>query len=141
MNNRRCERLLYCQTQNTELGALENPDSVTEDSLVILSASLVSSEGSIIARLLDLPEPFRYLQWPKNSTVKAVLVPDSKTTDGWETVEIEANAPAKGCLLDVDGGDVPEWEDNMIDLLPGEKMNVRVRGLEGRALKVRWLND
>lgn len=127
--------------QNTELGTLQTPPDINEKSLLILRASLVDSNGMVAARIVDWPEPFRYLQWDKNTTVATKIISGQDGNSAYETLEIEANAPVKGCLMDVDDGEMPEWEDNMIDLLPGDKVTVRVKGRDGRSIKARWLND
>ncbi|KAF3384104.1 hypothetical protein DPV78_012797 [Talaromyces pinophilus] len=51
--------------QNMELGTLTNPSEVKANSLIILSAFLVDSEEAVLARFIDWPEPFHYLNWPK----------------------------------------------------------------------------
>jgi beta-mannosidase len=71
--------------QNTELGTLTNPSEVNADSLIILSTSLVDGSGAIVARFVDWPEPFRYLNWPKGTKVTTTVVAEN---DGWETIEI-----------------------------------------------------
>lgn len=124
--------------QNTELGTLNNPSEVNADSLIILSTSLIDGNGAVLARFVDWPEPFRYLNWPTGTRVTTTAV---AANDGWETVEIESNNPVKGVLLDVESGEMPEWEDNMVDLLPGDKVRVNVKGLGGRKITSRWLND
>lgn len=116
--------------QNTELGTLTNPSEVNADSLIILSASLVDIKEAVLARFVDWPEPFRYFDWPKGSRVTTTVVSEN---DGWETVEIESNNPVKGVLLDVESGEMPKREDNMVDLLPGDKVQVQMS--ESRVLK------
>lgn len=124
--------------QNTELGTLINSSEVNADSLIILSTSLIDGNGAALARFVDWPEPFRYLNRPKGTKVTTTVVAEN---EGWETVQIESNNPVKGVLLDVESGEMPEWEDNMVDLLPGDRVQVRVKGLEGRKITSRWLND
>ncbi|KAL3457030.1 glycoside hydrolase superfamily [Aspergillus heterothallicus] len=137
--------VVLAANQASELGDLRIPEEVGEESLIILLVELVDGCGKSVARIVDWPEPFRYLHWDPETRVAARVVPDSKTEDGlglaWENVEVESNAPVKGCLLDVDSGEMVEWEDNLVDLLPGEKVVVRARGIEGREITVRWLND
>lgn len=124
--------------QNTELGTLINSSEVNADSLIILSTSLIDGNGAALARFVDWPEPFRYLNWPKGTKLTTAVVVEN---EGWETVQIQSNNPVKGVLLNVESGEMPEWEDNMVDLLPGDRVQVRVKGLEGRKITSRWLND
>ena len=61
---------------------------------------------------------------------------------GKEVVKISADAPVKGVVLragteEEDAG----WEDNFVDLVPGEIVRVGVEGLKGRKVGVRWLCD
>jgi beta-mannosidase len=68
----------------------------------------------------------------------------------WEdSVKVFANRPVKGCFLSVDGGDgdgegehgEPEWDDNMVDLMPDEEMHIGVKGLKGIVVRTRFLAD
>ncbi|TVY18725.1 Beta-mannosidase B [Lachnellula arida] len=133
--------------QNTELGVVENPDSLTEESLIVLCAKLVDAStagaGKVEARHVNWPEPFRYLQWHKDTKV-TVEVLEAENGSGWENVvRLTASHPVKGCLLyiDYDDGEDAIWEDNMLDLMPAESIDVNVRGLGGRNIKNRFLND
>jgi beta-mannosidase len=49
----------------------------------------------------------------------------------------------KGVVLGVgiEDGEDAVWEDNFIDLVPGEVVKVGVDGLEGRKVNARWLCD
>jgi beta-mannosidase len=116
--------------QTTELGEIEVP-GLTEDSLIITSATLVGCKP--IARTVNWPEPFRYLNWHKDTKVKVEVV--------GEKVEVSANYPVKGLLLSVDGDGEVEWEDNMLDLMPEEALSVGTKGLDGREIKRQFLND
>ncbi len=109
---------------STELGSIEVP-GLTEESLVIVSATLGDGE----ARLVNWPEPFRYLSWHKDTKVKLEV--------GDEVVSVSANHPVKGLLLEGEGA---EWDDNMVDLMPGEVLKIRVKGLKGE-VKTQFLND
>jgi beta-mannosidase len=65
---------------------------LTEDSLIITSAALV--DNTSIARIVNWPEPFRYLNWHKDTKVSVDVV--------GERVEVSARHPVKGLLLYVD---------------------------------------
>jgi beta-mannosidase len=123
--------------QNTELGSLSMTEIVGEESLVILAASLVNQKGEVEAQIMNWPEPFRYLSWHEDTRVSV-----SVGVGGGE-VRVKANYPVKGCLLYVgyEDGEDAEWEDNMLDLLPGQELSVKVKGLNGRAVLAKWLND
>ncbi|KAF2094707.1 glycoside hydrolase [Rhizodiscina lignyota] len=129
---------------NTELGELGNPESLTEESLVVLCAKLLDSDGKVLSRIVNWPEPYRYLRWPKDTKVQVNV---SKDEPDWDAVTLEANFPVKGCFLSLDhtqdGADAlePIWEDNMLDLMPGERLIVRVKERHDRAVQIRFLND
>ncbi|KIW98715.1 uncharacterized protein Z519_00377 [Cladophialophora bantiana CBS 173.52] len=141
---------------NTELGSLKPHASWTEESLIILDASLIDpSSKKVLARFTDWPEPYRYLRWPTDTrvTVSVQSVKNDKTNTDNDThfenlVTITANQPLKGCWLEpvYDGNekeDEPEplWDDNMFDILPGQEVEVGVNGLRGRKVNVRFLAD
>jgi beta-mannosidase len=57
-----------------------------------------------------------------------------------ESVELSTKKPIKGLVLDVEGDDA-RWSDQAIDLVPGDPQTVKVVGLRGRELKLRFLGD
>ena len=128
----------------TEFGQLTNPESLTDGSLVVLCAKLVDREGRVLARIVNWPEPYRYLRWPKDTRVAVHI---SKDDEEWEAITLEANYPVKGCLLslnhvqDVVEAGEPIWEDNMLDLMPHESVILRVKERQGRDVKIRFLSD
>ncbi|KAK5189616.1 hypothetical protein LTR99_006149 [Exophiala xenobiotica] len=139
---------------NTELGVLEPQDSWTEESLIVLEARLVDRETEKpLARMVNWPEPFRYLHWPADTNVtvsvqKAVddtIVGDVQFED---VVTVMANHPVKGLWLEPvynrteeESEPEPLWQDNMLDLMPGREIKVLVKGLRGRPVKVKFLGD
>ena len=82
------------------------------------------------------PEPYKYIKFPSPEEValRITVQPDG------EHVELSAAKPVKGIVLDVDGADA-EWSDQAIDLFPGDPQLVRVKGLNGRTVRVRYLGD
>lgn len=115
-----------------------------EKSLVVLYAKLVDpASGVTVARIVDWPEPFRYLTWAPDTQVKTRVVGSSDPA--WKKqVEVSANRPVKGCFVSAtagSGNEDPEWEDNMVDLMPGEELSLRVNGLGDREIGVRFLGD
>lgn len=137
--------------QNNEVGNVISHASWTEESLVILEATIVETNGGRqLARLVDWPEPFRYLYWPKDTRL-SLSVENGRNVDGasWEkTVLISSNQPLKGVWMEpvYDGsekadGPEPLWEDNMLDLMPGQKLSVGVNGLGDRSVSARYYAD
>jgi beta-mannosidase len=43
--------------------------------------------------------------------------------------------------VDIEEGEDAVWEDNFVDLVPGEAVRIGVEGLKGRKAKARWLGD
>jgi beta-mannosidase len=139
---------------NTELGALEPQDAWTEESLIILEARLVDPvTDKTLARMVNWPEPFRYLKWPAGTKVTTSVEKASGNTlvdevQFEDVVTAVANHPIKGLWLEpvYDGTEEesepePLWEDNMLDLMPGREIKVLVKGLRGRPVKVKFLGD
>ena len=65
---------------------------------------------------------------------------------GGGAVEISADVPLKGVALERRGGDEVVWEDNCVDVVPGEVVRIGAKGLvegmsaESGALDVKFLN-
>jgi hypothetical protein len=58
-------------------------------------------------------------------------------------VRLSSQLPIKGIVLDADGDgdDDVKWSDQAIDLVPGDGQIVLAWGLDGRAVKARYLGD
>lgn len=139
---------------NTELGTLEPQPSWTEESLIILEASLLdAATQKPLARVVNWPEPFRYLHWPADTKV-TVLVENADANTVVEDIEFEdivtvvANHAVKGVWLEpvYDGTEKetepePLWQDNMLDLMPGQEIKILVKGLRSRPVKAKFLGD
>ena len=125
--------------QSSELLKLECPPEVQESSFVILAAWLRdATSGEELSRHFSWPEPYRYLQSAKDTHVAVEVL------EGGESVVVRCDKiPAKGVILYVDesDGEEADWEDNCFDLFSGESKTFRVKGLEGRPVKVKWLYD
>lgn len=138
--------------QNTELGTLAAQPSWDKDSLVVLEVALKDASGKVVARHVDWPEPYRYLEWPNDTKLDVAVVhvdaKDAKEGADDAHVTVVANQPLKGVWLEpvYDGTEAhdsfePRWEDNMFDLLPGQAITVGVAGLNGRQVSARFLAD
>jgi beta-mannosidase len=82
--------------------------------------------GERLARYINWPDPLKYvpLQHPKNLQLR--IAPDA------QGVEVSAEVPVKGVALEVVDwkGAEPVWEDNCVDIVPGETVVLGVRGLK-----------
>ncbi|CAJ0553188.1 Ff.00g117000.m01.CDS01 [Fusarium sp. VM40] len=121
--------------QTTELVA--NIEIPNHDETVVVAYLYDTVSGTMLARWVSWPEPLKFLQMSSELKVSAEIVENGRA------VVIEANAPAKGVVLSgTDGnGEAVVFEDNFIDLVPGEEIRVGIRGLAGDHVDVRFLYD
>lgn len=112
-------------------------EQVTEESYIILAATLHDpSTGEELSRHFSWPEPYRYLLPAYDAKVDAVVKGDS--------VALTCGpVPVKGLLtyIDSEDGEEAQWADNMYDLMPGETIEVAVKGIDGRKVRTRWLHS
>ncbi|KAH8888054.1 family 2 glycosyl hydrolase [Thozetella sp. PMI_491] len=135
--------------QTTELTTLPSHESWSNDSLILLEATLIGPNGKKLARYVDWPEPYRYLYWPESTKLSITEQAILGDAEGYDTlVTVSATEPLKGVWLeavcgvsDKDQDSDPLWEDNMLDLMPKQDIQVRVKGLKGRSVSARFLCD
>lgn len=129
--------LVIQPNRSTEIGKLQFPVSkqdVDEELRIVVAAYLIEN-GQQITRCINWPEPLKYvhLQPPKRLSVRLC--------DNADQVEISAEVPLKGVALEaVD--DAVLWDDNCVDIVPGETVRIRVRGLstlDDGKVEVRYL--
>jgi beta-mannosidase len=119
----------------TELFDIELPEPRTsKEEVVIISTCLKTlpddgSEGVVVARCTNWPQPYRYFTIPKPKLTICV--------DG-NRVSAKANVPVKGLAFDVEDVDEVEFEDNLIDLVPGDEQILIAHGLNGGAVTWRY---
>jgi beta-mannosidase len=116
--------------------ATELVEDWSVDDKTAVQAIMFDSEGRIIARASDWPQPLKYVHLPASYEVK-LRVLDGK-------VEISSNAPVKGVeLYMADEEDVHvRWEDNGVDVFPGDVYTINAPGLvEGDDVRVRYYGD
>lgn len=92
--------------------------------------------GFISLTSWNRPEPFKFIKFP---IVKDLGLVVQIGSDG-ESVHLSTKKPIKGIVLDVEGADV-KWNDQVIDLVPGDPQVIGAAGLNGRDVKVRFLGD
>ncbi len=94
-----------------------------------LFAATLRRGDEIISREVRWPEPFKYLTLPDPGLNVEVTGPN--------TLRLSVQRPAKGVWLE----SAPEtvWDDNMLDLLPGETRVIRGQKLNPQTLSARWL--
>ncbi|TPX12730.1 uncharacterized protein E0L32_000907 [Thyridium curvatum] len=127
--------VILAPNQTTEITSISIPDP---DHTVIAAFLDDPATSTRLARWVSWPEPMRLIRFSPNLQVSIDV---SKTGD---KVAISANAPAKGVMLSVplaEGGQDAVFDDNFIDLVPGETIDIGVQGLDGRSLQPRFLCD
>ncbi|KAH0606595.1 uncharacterized protein H6S33_003429 [Morchella sextelata] len=96
---------------------------------VVVGVYLVK-DGEVLARRISFAEPLKYvkLQTPKHL----------KTEVCGDIVKISAEVPVKGVALETTKEGVV-FEDNLVDIVPGEVVEVVCKGLDGGEVSVRYL--
>jgi len=126
------ERYLVLKpNQSNEIVRLTIPNA--EQTVVV--AYLDNSEGKRLARWVSWPEPLKYVRFKKDLKVEVQVEDDE--------VILSTNAPAKGVIVSVpiEEGEDAVFDDNFVDLVPGEVIRIKSSGLKGRKLIANWLCD
>jgi beta-mannosidase len=92
------------------------------DDRTAVQAIMLKADGQVIGRGSDWPQPLKYVHLPALYDIK-VNVQDGK-------VEVTSNAPVKGLELYIpDESRKVYWDDNCIDVFPGDTYVVNCTGL------------
>lgn len=127
--------LLLPQNQSTEVVAMDVPvqkrDAGEEGRTVV--AAYILENGNHVARYVNWPEPLKYVHLQKPKSLKAELA------EGGKVVEISAQLPVKGVAVECEDDGVV-FEDNLVDIVPGEVVRIGVRGADkATKLETRYL--
>lgn len=120
--------------QSTELMTLDIP---SPDTMVVVAyLRHDQASGGLLARWVSWPEPLKYVRFSAESSVECRV-------EGEEVVVLRSKTPLKGVVVSVpeEEGDNAVFDDNFVDLVPGEEVRIGVKGLAGRKLETRWLCD
>ncbi|TAQ86202.1 hypothetical protein B7494_g5494 [Chlorociboria aeruginascens] len=90
---------------------VHKPHTDEEGNIVV--AAYLYEDGKQIARYINWPEPLKYVHLQKPRFLSTEMTRDGKR------VEISAEVPVKGVVLETEDEDV-KWEDNLVDVVPGE---------------------
>ncbi|PVF95284.1 glycoside hydrolase [Serendipita vermifera] len=112
---------------------------------IVIQARLVDIDTHVVlARYSNWPEPFKYIHFPTKKEVNLQIVASAVSSGaeglGYQSLQISADRPVKGLVLDVDGP-WAKFSDQAIDIFPGDTQVVGVVGLDGRTVKPRYLGD
>lgn len=97
---------------------------------VIVSARLLK-DGKAIARYVDWPQPLKYLAFVRDGVTVRV--------EG-EIITVSSTVPVKGLELFVEDKDVI-FEDNCLDVVPGDVQTIKVQGLGNSKVKWQYLGQ
>ncbi|CAN8101195.1 unnamed protein product [Discula destructiva] len=109
------------ENRSTEIVALDVPGSAPAARTVVAAYITDSKSGAQLARYVNWPEPLKYLHLQKPKELKAVL------NDAGTAVEISAEVPIKGLAVECED-DAVIFEDNLVDIVPGEVVSIGVKG-------------
>ena len=124
--------------QTTEIGSIDipNPDQT------VVAAYLEDGQGAVLARWVSWPEPLRLVQLARDLAVN--ITREAAADGNGERLLVSTSAPVKGVMLSVpmtEEGDDAVFDDNFLDLVPGETVQVQVQGLKSRPVQSRFLYD
>ncbi|KAF4999106.1 hypothetical protein FDECE_11607 [Fusarium decemcellulare] len=115
--------------RSTEIKTLdvpvEKPNADLEARTVV--AAYLYKDGKKIARYVNWPEPLKYLHLQKPKNLRVELV------DGATVVEVSSDVPIKGLSVESEDDKV-KFEDNLVDLVPGEVLRIGVKGAKEKTI-------
>ncbi|EHA54255.1 beta-mannosidase [Pyricularia oryzae 70-15] len=121
--------------QSTEILSREVPvRKAGDEGRTVCATYLVDpKDGRQLARYVNWPEPLKYLHFTKPEKLVAELV------EGGKFVDVSAEYPVKGVAVECEDDDVV-FEDNLVDIVPGEVVRIGVRGAkEDTVITTRYL--
>ncbi|KAL8691912.1 MAG: hypothetical protein Q9218_002958 [Villophora microphyllina] len=139
LDNAYHKRFEFPSNQSTEFCEFEIGDDERAAHIVTVARLIDSKDGRVVARSVNWPEPLKHIPFPQPKNLRVEIVENAK--DGSSSIEVESDCLVKGFALEADNDDVVV-EDNCIDLVPGEKLRIGVKGLkvgEEHRLTTRYL--
>lgn len=129
------QALTLAANQTTEIMNISIPDP---DTTVVVAYLDDTATSERLARWVSWPEPMRLLHFSPELRI------ETQVSESGEKLFLSTNAPAKGVTVSVpigEGSQDAVFDDNFIDLVPGEIVEVRVSSLGGRNVQTRFLYD
>ncbi|KAL6721533.1 hypothetical protein ACLMJK_000637 [Lecanora helva] len=120
--------------RSTELTNFEIPGS-GEDSdkanQTVIAAYLHDRSGKQLARAVNWPEPLKWVHMPKSGKIDIKLVGGGSelSSDEPRAISLSADVCIKGLQLECKGKECVVFEDNGVDVVPGEEVIVSAEGL------------
>lgn len=112
------------ENRSTEIIALDVPGGASSSpaSRTVVAAYITdTTSGKQLARYVNWPEPLKYLHLQKPKELRAVL------NEAGTAVDISAEVPIKGLAVECEDDEV-RFEDNLVDIVPGEVVSIGVKG-------------
>ena len=136
-----CKDFVLATNRSTELTTLELPQNYQWHSVVVAAYLFESKSMAMVARHINFHESLKEVPLKRPNSLSARICSGAGDST-W--VELNAELPVKGVLVEVKGeaGDNATFDDNGVDLVPGETVRLAVRGLEKvsqAGLSLRWL--
>jgi beta-mannosidase len=118
--------------QTTEITKIDIPNPMQT---VVVAYVDDAKSGERLARWISWPEPLKFVRFKKDLEVTVEVEGDA--------VVLKSNGPVKGVVVSVpiEEGDDAVFDDNFVDLVPGEEIRLGVKGLNGRGVQKRFLCD
>lgn len=98
-----------------------------------------AAERNRIARYVNFHEPLKEVPFASEEGMITVELAEGHMGS---VIQLSVSVPMKGIYLDFEEEDQVDWDDNGLDLVPGEIFKVGVRGLKyggKKKLRVYWL--
>jgi beta-mannosidase len=127
--------LTLAPNQTTELASITIP---SPDNTVVVAYLHDSTTSVLLARWVSRPEPLRFLNFAADLQINTLI------EESGSNVLLSSKKPAKGVVLSVPAAEESEdvvFEDNFVDLVPGEEVKIGIQGLQGRSIQARFLYD
>ena len=108
---------------STEIAQFDVPvtkPNTGEEGRTVVASYLIQN-GEQIARYVNWPEPLKYLHLQQPKQLVAEVSEDGTY------VSVSAEVPIKGVALECEDDDV-KFDDNLVDIVPGEVVKVGVKG-------------
>ncbi|KAL8874103.1 MAG: hypothetical protein Q9174_000507 [Haloplaca sp. 1 TL-2023] len=125
-SDKRSDPVILACNRSTEIGKRDFGDDDIGSRTVVVARLIDANDGKIIARSINWPEPLKHVSFPLPKSLEVKIVRDAMDE---HSVEVKSDCLVKGFALEADDDDVL-FDDNCIDLVPDEKVQIKMKGLE-----------
>lgn len=113
---------------NTEFPTFSLPEVSEDSGKKSVAAIYLIQRGSVLARHVNFHEPLKEVPFEPSNNLTSKICGSGEGS--W--LELTATAPVKGVLVEARGVNADEvvWDENGVDLAPGEITRLPVKGLQ-----------